>query len=147
MIYLDTSALTKAYVPELASDEVYALLSTATETIALSSLSLLELRCALARRTRDKTLAEFDAQRVWSLFESDVADGAFEVLPVHDDDVLAAHRLIDQVKPLALKALDALHLAVAKRARVSRFSSADTQQIAAARALQMKVIAIGSSPL
>jgi uncharacterized protein len=138
VIYLDTSSLAKAYVHEIGSDQVRALLSATTDSIAVSSLSLLEFRCALTRRTRARTLSDTDAQRIWSSFETDLDDGVFDVLPVDNHDHVSARRLIDTVAPLPLKALDALHLAVMRRATSAResvttqFVTADAQQAAAA---------------
>ena len=138
MIYLDTSSLTKAYVSELGSDEVRQLLERTSESIYISSLSLVEFRCALARRTRALTLTDAESQRIWASFEGDVDDGVFDVLPVDNDDHINARRLIDAVAPLPLKALDALHLAIVRRARTllgTSFVTSDAQQAAAASAL------------
>ena len=138
MIYLDTSSLTKAYVSELGSDEVRQLLERTSESIYISSLSLVEFRCALARRTRALTLTDAESQRIWASFEGDVDDGVFDVLPVDNDDHINARRLIDAVAPLPLKALDALHLAIVRRARAllgTSFVTSDAQQAAAASAL------------
>ena len=138
MIYLDTSSLTKAYVSELGSDEVRQLLERTSESIYISSLSLVEFRCALARRTRALTLTDAESQRIWASFEGDVDDGVFDVLPVNNDDHINARRLIDAVAPLPLKALDALHLAIVRRARTllgTSFVTSDAQQAAAATAL------------
>ena len=138
MIYLDTSSLTKAYVSELGSDEVRQLLERTSESIYISSLSLVEFRCALARRTRALTLTDAESQRIWASFEGDVDDGVFDVLPVDNEDHITARRLIDAVAPLPLKALDALHLAIVRRARTllgTSFVTSDVQQAAAASAL------------
>ena len=138
MIYLDTSSLTKAYVSELGSDEVRQLLERTSESIYISTLSLVEFRCALARRTRALTLTDAESQRIWASFEGDVDDGVFDVLPVDNEDHISARRLIDAVAPLPLKALDALHLAIVRRARTllgTSFVTSDAQQAAAASAL------------
>ena len=138
MIYLDTSALTKAYVSELGSDEVRQLLERTADSIYISTLSLVEFRCALARRTRALTLTDSELQRIWASFEGDVEDGVFDVLPVENDDHISARRLIDAVAPLPLKSLAALHLAIVRRARTllgASFVTSDAQQAAAASAL------------
>lgn len=137
-MYLDTSSLAKAYVSERGSDHVQQLLAQAVGPICISTLSLVEFRCALARRTRAQTLTESESQRIWASFEGDVDDGIFDVLAVENDDVINARRLIDSVAPLPLKALDALHLAVVRRALERdgmSFVTSDAQQAAAATAL------------
>ena len=138
MIYFDTSALAKAYISEAGSDEVRALLSHNVDPICVSTLSLVEFRCAIARRTRARTLTELEGQRILSSFDDDIETGVFDVLGVENVDHISARRLIDAVAPLPLKALDALHLAVVRRARETNetgFVTSDAQQAAAARAL------------
>ena len=138
MIYLDTSALAKAYISEAGSDEVRSLLATNVNPICVSTLSLLEFRCAIGRRTRARSLTDAEGRRIWSSFEDDVETGVFDVLVVDNVDHISARRLIDIVAPLPLKALDALHLAVVRRSRefnATEFITSDAQQAAAAQAL------------
>ena len=138
MIYLDTSALAKAYISEVGSDEVRSLLAANMDPICVSTLSLVEFRCAIARRTRARSLTDAEGQRIWSSFEDDVETGVFDVLAVDNVDHISARRLIDTVAPLPLKALDALHLAVVRRSRefhATEFVTSDAQQAAAAQAL------------
>jgi uncharacterized protein len=137
-MYLDTSSLTKAYVSERGSDHVQQLLEQTVGPICISTLSLVEFRCALARRTRALMLTESESQRIWASFEGDVDDGIFDILPVENDDLINARRLIDAVAPLPLKALDALHLAVVRRTHerdATSFVTSDAQQATAAAAL------------
>jgi predicted nucleic acid-binding protein len=56
-LYLDTSSLVKLYVEEPGSDEVWALLATAS-TVATATVSYVEARAALARRHREGALAD-----------------------------------------------------------------------------------------
>ena len=138
MIYFDTSALAKAYISEAGSDEVRELLSLNVDPICVSTLSLVEFRCAVARRTRARTLTELEGQRILSSFDDDIETGVFDVFAIDNVDHISARRLIDTVAPLPLKALDALHLAVVRRAletNETAFITSDPQQAAAARAL------------
>ena len=80
MIYLDTSTLAKAYISEVGSDDVRALLSLTVDAICISTLSLVEFRCAIARRTRARTLTESEGRRIMSSFEADIETGVFDVL-------------------------------------------------------------------
>ena len=140
MIYVDTSALAKAYLAEGKSRDVDDFLTRESGRVVTGELAILEMRCAISRRTRDQTLAANVAARTWATFQSDVADGHFEMVPHHPDDFQAAARIIEMVAPLPVKALDALHLVFARRAAVSQFASADKQQLAAAEALGFTTI-------
>lgn len=140
MIYVDTSALAKAYLAEGNCRNVDDFLTRESGRVVIGELAILEMRCAIARRTRDQTLAANVADRTWATFESDIADGHFDMVPHHPDDFQAATRIIEMVAPLPVKALDALHLVFARRSAASEFASADKQQLAAARALGFKTI-------
>jgi uncharacterized protein len=140
LIYVDTSALAKAYLAEGKSRDVDDFLTRESGRVVIGELAILEMRCAIARRTRDQTLAANVAARTWATFQSDVAEGHFEMVPHHPDDFQAATRMIEMVAPLPVKALDALHLVFARRAAVSQFASADKQQLAAAEALGFTTI-------
>jgi uncharacterized protein len=138
LIYLDTSALAKAYISEAGSDEVRDLLEKSDESMCVSTLSLLEFRCAVGRRVRARSLTESEGQRIMSSFESDLESGVFDVLAVDDAHHLSARRMIDAVVPLPLKALDALHLSILRRAHETHdiaFVTSDAQQAQAARVL------------
>ena len=140
MIYVDTSALAKAYLTEARSREVDDLLTRESGRVVIGELATLEMRCAISRRTRDQTIAPDIAARIWATFQSDVADGQFEMIAHHPDDFQAATRIIEMIAPLPVKALDALHLVFARRAGASQFASADRQQLAAAEALGLQTI-------
>ncbi len=146
MIYLDTSSLAKAYLQEIGSEQVRGLLEASDDSLAISTLSLVEFRCALGRRQRANMLSDSDARKIWSSFNIDLDSDVFDVLPVANEDHIAARHLIDQVAPLALKALDAIHLAVLTRQHSNdnsiRFATSDFQQAAAARSLKIETIGI-----
>ncbi len=138
MIYLDTSALAKAYISEMGSDAVRDLLIKSESSMHVSTLSLVEFRCAIGRRVRAGSLTESESQRILASFQSDLDTDVFEVLPIDNAHHVSARRLIDAVSPLPLKALDALHLAVLQRTGATdriEFITSDAQQAQAARAL------------
>ena len=92
---------------------------------------------ALARRTRALMLTEPDSQRIWASFEGDVDDGIFDVLPVDNDDLINARRLIDAVAPLPLKhSTHFIWLSSGAHERDgTKTITSDAQQAAAAAAL------------
>ncbi len=140
MIYLDTSALAKAYMPEARSSDVDELLLRESGNVAISELAILEMRCTVSRRTRERVVSAEVAAQVWSTFQDDVADGLFTVVTHSADDFRSATRVIETIAPIPLKTLDALHLAFARRASATQFASADKQQLAAASALGFQTI-------
>ena len=134
MIYVDTSALVKRYISEAGSDTFDAFFLDRAP-LAISRLTIVEMRCALARRRRSRQIsAELEAQ-VLEAFRLDMQDGALAVSSFLEDDLTLAYHLMDEVADLPLRTLDALHLAVARRHTVPAFSTADKQQAEAAQKL------------
>ena len=138
MIYFDTSSLAKAYIEEHRSGDVDQYLRTQTERVAISELSVLEMRSTVARRQREGRFDAVTAARIWSTFQADVSDGLFDVIATAAGDFSLATRMIDRVAPLPLKTLDALHLAIAERVTALGFVTSDKQQLNAANALGFK---------
>jgi uncharacterized protein len=136
---MDTSALAKWYVPESRSDDVEAFLHH-TGSVAISTLTVLEMRSLLARRVRDGTIDATHEHRVLSAMEQDVAAGHLRRHSVGDADVMAAGRLFDLLPHLPLRALDALHLAVASSVGATVVATADRVMAAAAQALKLDVV-------
>ncbi len=136
--YVDTSALLKAYVPEGGSDAFVAWMESEHEP-CISPLSVVEMRCAIARRARaglistrrgTSVLADFEAERRATRFrELDWPVPAFE----------SAWEVLGRVSPIPLRTLDALHLAVAKHFRCTAFATADRVQGEAAHRLGFTV--------
>jgi predicted nucleic acid-binding protein len=134
MIYVDTSALVKRYLSEAGSDTFDAFFLNQAP-LAISRLTIVEMRCALARRRRNQQIsAELETQ-VLDAFRLDMQDGALAVSSFQEDDLTLAYHLMDEVTDLPLRALDALHLAVARRHTIPEFSTADRKQADAAEAL------------
>ncbi len=70
ILYLDTSSIVKLYVAETGSETVRGLVRDA-DVVATSMVAYPELRAALARRRRDRTLRATDFTRVKRAFEAD----------------------------------------------------------------------------
>ncbi len=140
MIYFDTSSLAKAYIEEARSADVDEFLHAQTERVAISDLSILEMRSTVARRQREGRFDTVTAARIWSTFQADINDGLFDVISAASGDFSLATRMIDRVSPLPLKTLDALHLAIAERVTALGFVTSDKQQLNAANALGFKTI-------
>lgn len=140
-LYFDTSALAKAYTSERGSDDVDDFLSRGT-SIYLSDLNRVELRCMLARRFRTGELNAMQEQAIWSQFLLDVANECFEPVALPASAWAVATGLIDRVAPIALRTLDALHVAVANALPGVTFVTADRAQRSAAQQLGLNTVGI-----
>lgn len=138
MVYVDTSALLKRYITEADSDEFDAFFMARTP-LAISRLTLVEMRCALARRRRNGEITAMLEAQAMDEVRIDIQDGALDVHPINDDQVVHALHLIDHLSPLPLRTLDALHLSAAQRFLANEFATADRNQAAAANALGFNV--------
>lgn len=138
MIYVDTSALIKRYITEPNSDEFDAFFM-ARSPIAVSRLTLVEIRSALARRRRAGEISPDIEEQAMNEVRIDLQDGILDVYPVADEQVAQALHLIDRLSPMPLRTLDALHLAIAIDQRCVDFATADRHQAEAARALGLNV--------
>ncbi|WIM07032.1 MAG: type II toxin-antitoxin system VapC family toxin [Candidatus Nitricoxidivorans perseverans] len=137
MIYADTSALIKRYLIEPFSTEFESLLSQGT--MAISRLTIVEVRCALARRRRNLEIDALRENRVNSELAADIQDGALQVGNFDDACFTAAYHLIGRFPHIPLRTLDALHLAVAEQISAAAFATADKTQADAAEAIGFTV--------
>ncbi|HRE17629.1 MAG TPA: type II toxin-antitoxin system VapC family toxin [Rhodocyclaceae bacterium] len=138
MVYVDTSALLKRYLNEALSDEFDAFFAERTPC-AISRLSFVEVRCAVARRRRNQQIAAETEVQTLEQLRIDIQDGAIVVHPVADNQFAQAYHLIDQLQDIPLRTLDALHLSIAKHTAARGFATADRNQAAAASAIGLTV--------
>lgn len=134
MIYVDTSALVKRYLDEPFSADFEALLLD-HGTMAISRLSIVEMRCALARRRRNREIDPVYESRANSELAADIQEGAFWVGGFGDEHLTAAYHLIGRLAHIPLRTLDALHLAIAEQVSATGFATADKTQADAAEAI------------
>jgi uncharacterized protein len=134
MIYVDTSALVKRYIQEPGSDAFDAFFLSQAP-LGISRLTVIEMRCALARRRRAHQVSTELETQVLEAFRLDMQDGALVVASFNDDDLSLAYHLMDEVGAVPLRTLDALHLAVARHVAAPGFATADKNQAEAARQL------------
>jgi len=120
-IYLDASALVKLVVPEPESDDMNQALVGLTDVI-VSDLALTEMASALGRRAREQLLSRNEAQRLYREASKLLTSCRHAELtpPIHR----RAERLMLSLS-IALRALDALHLATALEAQAATLVSFD----------------------
>lgn len=143
MVYLDTSALAKRYLPEANSDRFEAWF-TANVPAAISRLTFVEMRSTLARKRRERAITADREQAALSELRTDLQDGLLVVEPGSDAHFVEAFHMIERLSDLPLRTLDALHLAIAALGEAKRIATADDVMRRAAVALQLEVVYFGT---
>ncbi len=135
IVYLDSSSLAKLYIGEAGAEEIRHLVSSA-DAVTTSALAYPEIRAALARRRRERTLTPSQVNIAKQEFESDWATMAIVRI---DGDLV--RRAGDLAEKHALRGADAVHLAAFERLLSAsedddvEFSCADERLTQAARKL------------
>jgi predicted nucleic acid-binding protein len=143
MVYLDTSALAKWYLPEEDSEAVEAFLRETPTRVCISDLTRLEMRSLLGRRQRAGAISADERTAIFATFAEDVARGSLHLLPADAAAFDRAIRLIDQLVDVPLRTLDAWHLALAMGANTEVVATADVTMARAARALGQEPVLFG----
>lgn len=138
LVYLDTSAVAKWYLNESRSEEFSTWIQNQDDT-HISSLTVLELRCLLARRQRRDEIPADQERRIFAAFQADIRAGHLIHHTVEDSHVMHAIRLLDRVAPTALRTLDAIHLCIANAIGSAALATADETMAKAAQQLDMHV--------
>ena len=137
--YLDTSALAKWYLNEVGSELFVAWIENQDDT-HISTLTVTEFRCLLARRERMKELGSASAQQIFATFEHDIEQGFLILHEVQNEDLNMARQLIDRLANFPLRTLDAIHLAIAERINTAALASADKVMLESADYLGMQIV-------
>lgn len=111
-LYLDASALTKAYLDEAGSAEARGALE-ADQTHATSVVSYAEVRATFARASRDGRLDRLAHQEFTTQFDAHWL--RFASVPLDQRCLKEAGAAADRHPRHALRALDSIHLASALR--------------------------------
>jgi predicted nucleic acid-binding protein len=135
-VFLDSSALAKRYVNEVASDRVEEILSAAS-SLGLSVICFSEVVSALCRLRREGKLSPAQYARNKSALMQDVE--ASVVINITDQVVARAVELLER---WPLRSSDALHVACAAEWAADLFVSGDEQQSKAARGYGLRVEAL-----
>lgn len=109
--YVDTSVLGAYYCPEPLSAPAETALRK-LDTPVISTLTEVEFASLVARKGRLRELTERQARAILDLFAEHVAAGSYRRVSPATDHFLRARDLVATTS-IALRTLDALHLAVA----------------------------------
>lgn len=135
-VFFDSSAFAKRYVDEKGTELVLEWCEKADE-LALSVIAIPEIVSAFCRLRRERRLTPSQYQRLKNELKSDIADAFIcDTTP----DVIA--RSIRALEKHSLRGMDAIHIGAAIVCSADVFLSGDVKQCEAARALELKVIAV-----
>ncbi|HSE90230.1 MAG TPA: type II toxin-antitoxin system VapC family toxin [Candidatus Binatia bacterium] len=135
-VFFDSSALAKRYVEEGGSDQVQAILSSAS-ALAVSVICIPEIVSALCRRRRERKVSTQEYRNAKASVLSDINDAT--VIGITEEVIARAVALLEQ---FPVRSADALHVACASEWSTDLFVSADDRQCTAAKAHGLRVEAI-----
>ncbi len=133
-MYLDTAVLVKLLVRERDS-EFYARLVEGG-IVWSSQVVLTECFSALLRKERERQIGTAHRQRAWAQVEHDVADNRLNLVTLTTEVLIRANGILAVCHPkIALRSLDAIHLASAERCQSWPICSNDRRMRLAAERL------------
>lgn len=138
VIYFDTSALAKWYLNESRSEDVEKYIRL-HGPVAISDLTVVEMRCLLARRRREKSISATIEMEAFATFQEDVRRRFLICHPLPDGLAMGAVNLMSLVSEIPVRTLDALHLMIAKEISADILVTADKIMTQGAKALGIKV--------
>ena len=138
-IYFDTSALAKWYLNEARSDDVEKYVQE-HGPVNISDLTVVEMRCLLARRRREKSIDSKIEIQVFATFQEDIRKNVLICHAFPDGLSWGAVNLISVLSDIPLRTLDALHLLIAKETQADILATADRIMMAAAKVMGLSVV-------
>jgi uncharacterized protein len=138
LIYFDTSALAKWYINERGSDEVEEFITT-QGPVAISDLTMVEMRSLLARRKREGHFNSSLEMEIFSTFQEDIRRKIIICHPL-PSGLAAAMHLLNRLSDSSLTTLDAWHLAIVGEIGAEIVATADRIMAEAAEALGLEVV-------
>ena len=137
-MYLDASAWVKLYVRESHSDTLNHALLGRTDVFA-SDLGATEVASALGRACREGRLDRVAARRLHRQLRRHIASGVVQRLDLTPKVHLEAERLLLAADAVALRAADALHIALASLSDMATVVTYDPRLAGAARSTGLAV--------
>jgi predicted nucleic acid-binding protein len=135
-MYLDTAILVKLVVSEPDSSHYVKLVDR--QTVWSSAITLTECYSALLRKERERAITAAQRRAAWQQIEDDANAGRIALVPVERRILERANAILENTHPaVALRSLDAMHLASADECRSWPLCSNDGKLRAAATALGM----------
>jgi len=138
-IYFDTSALAKWYLNERHSQEVESYLQQHSP-VTISELTVVEMRCLLARRRRDSDITVVLEAEIFATFQEDIRRRFLICHPFPPDLAVGAVNIMALLGNIPVRSLDAMHLVIARETGADILATADRIMADAAKSLEFEVI-------
>jgi len=139
VIYIDTSALAKWYINEAHSGDVERYIQE-HGPVAISDLTVVEMRSLLARRRREKSIDAKLEMEIFATFQEDIRQRFLIRHPLPHGLAEGAVNLLSRFTDIPLRTLDALHLIIAKELQADVIATSDTVMAASAKAMGFAVV-------
>jgi predicted nucleic acid-binding protein len=139
VIYFDTSALAKWYLNEERSQDVERYIQE-HGPVAISDLTVVEMRCLLARRRREGHIDPKMESRVFATFQEDIRQNFLICHPFPEGLAAGTVNLVSAHPDIPLRTLDAFHLVIAKAIQTDKLATADRMMAAAGKAMGLSVV-------
>jgi predicted nucleic acid-binding protein len=139
IIYFDTSALAKWYLNETGSEDVEKYIQE-QGPVDISDLTVLEMRCLLARRRRERNIDSKLEAQIFATFQEDMRQKFLICHPLPVGVTAGAVNLLSVLPDLPLRTLDALHLMISKEIAADVVVTADRVLAAGAKAIGFSVV-------
>jgi predicted nucleic acid-binding protein len=139
VIYFDTSALAKWYLNEARSDDVEKYIQE-HGPVAISELTVVEMRCLLARRRRERNIDLKIEAQVFATFQEDIRQNFLICQPLPKNLATGAVNLLSVLADVPLRTLDALHLMIAKEIQTDILATADKIMAAGGKLMGLGVV-------
>jgi len=137
--YFDTSALAKWYLNEERSQDVEQYIQE-HGPVAISDLTVVEMRCLLARRRREGHVDPNTESRVFAVFQEDIRQNFLTCHPFPEGLAAGTVNLVSAYPDIPLRTLDAFHLVIAKTIEAAKLATADRIMAAAGKAIGLSVV-------
>lgn len=138
-MYLDTAILVKLLARE-ADSRYYAALVDG-QIVWSSQVIVTECFSALLRKEREGALSARQRRQAWARVEADLTARRINLLTISSDLLVRANGLLEACHPkIALRSLDAIHLASAERCQSWPICSNDSRMRQAATRLGLPLV-------
>lgn len=139
VIYFDTSALAKWYLNEARSDDVEKYIQE-HGPVVISELTVVEMRCLLARRRRERNIDSKIEAQVFATFQEDIRQNFLMCQSLPKNLTTGAINLLSVLADVPLRTLDALHLMIAKEINTDILATADKIMVAGGKLMGFRVV-------
>ena len=139
VVYFDSSALAKWYINESRSEDVERYIQQ-HGPVAVSDLTVVEMRCLLARRRREKSITSVIETEIFATFQEDIRRRFLICHPLPAGLSMGAINIMSFLADIPVRTLDAMHLVIAKEIGTDLLVTSDRIMADAADALSLTVV-------